>query len=995
MRKLFAICGLFVFFQLSVKAQTAAQIKRINSLQHKSISIPQDGWGGQTLMVDMDLDGVKDRLIIKSVSINASYFLHFDSLSSYRSSLNPWGKNFRDFETILNQYIVNHVDIVNQVSGYQNLKDLYNTKQYDSIEYTYPLIQLGASGKIISPSDLIIESDKAAFHHLLKRAYGNVGITYINNDDYPDLILTSGNDLGINTALVLVSVGPLKYKLGNVPMTMPPPTSMDYGIGDLDNDQLPDIITEGVITSNGGASDSTLSYYKGLDVNGNFSTVKNLYTNSAIHHIIRSSYRFNMHDFDKDRFTDYISYMSEFRDLLSYPTSTDTIYNAYLNGLNLPTNSTTNSYKNYLKTKSFLPTIVYNNGNRAFMNYVSLLPSASLVNTGIPFTGRSIMVYDYNNDGYDDLFISMQEAALNMSIKDALPLKHWAIQYYQNDGASSPTTFTNQTDNIFNAPPVFVNSKIKEITLNKLFDIDGNGSLELFINNPDFRDVLSSNLPTTDRPIYYYKLNNANKFVLDSAYKNSSITGIKIIDSLGQITQCKYENRDPSLSRGVLIDQTPYTQVDGVGTYYLCNADSLTLKNLSDTVYGLKHRVHFFDTDKLRGYTLSGKDIKIAQPGNYQINLVDEYFCGVSANNPGIKIIKIDTTNEAKKLAPFLTINGVITQGDSVVCQTGNINDGKVLIGTTAPNSYKVTWSDLNVDLNNGATLIDTNKIKISTGIPYINVAANIYDANKCYYKISKIKITNQDLNYNPIKLQVGGSKNICYTDSVLLTLKKPLSENNITFSVFKTDSILKKSLKGDSVFVKEKGTYFYKVKYPNNCYFNTDSLFINTSLTIPAIPVISRDAENNLVSSHTGDNIWYKDGVLLSETASKIKPFLTSNSPAGNYSVKASALGCISALSPAYYYLITDIINLSATEYIKLGPNPFSNQIYLDFIINGNSRMNLEVVSMTSGNKVASLRGVVAGSPIFLGNLPSGIYLLKIISPDSKISHQFKVVKM
>lgn len=990
MQKIFVLLGLLVSSQFSALAQTAAQIKRINSLQHKSVAIPQDGWDGQSYLIDMDLDGVKDRLIIKGISINSTYFIHFDSLTTYRSSLNPWNNNFRDFETLLNQYQLNHVDIVNQVAGYQNLKDLFNTKQYDSIEYTYPLIQLGATGKIISPSELIIDSDKTAFHNLLKRAYGNIGITYINNDDYPDLILASGNDIGINTVLVLVSVGPLKYKLGNVPMAMPPPTSMDYGIGDLDNDQLPDIITEGVNTGNGGASDSTLSYYKGLDANGNFSTVRNLYTDPAIHHIIRSTYRFNMHDFDKDRYTDYISYMTEFRNLISYPTSTDTIYNAYLNGLNLPNNSTTTAYQNYLKTKSFLPTIVYNNHNRAFINSVNLQPSASLANTGIPFTGRSIMVYDYNNDGYDDLFISMQEAAFNMSSKDTLPLKHWAIQYYQNDGVSSPTTFTNQTDNIFNVPPIFINSRIREITLNKLFDIDGNGSLELFINNPDFRDVLSSNLQITDRPIYYYKLNNANKFILDSGYKNSSITGIKIIDSLGQITQCKYENRDPSLSRGILIDQVPYTQVNGEGTFYLCNTDSLTMKNLSDTAYGLKHRVQFFDTDKLRGFTMSGKDIKIAEPGNYQISLIDEYFCGVSANNPGIKIIKIDTTNEAKKLSPFLTINGAIMQADTLVCQTGNINDGKVLIGTTAPNSYKVTWADLNVDINNGATLVDTNKIKISTGMPFINVAANIYDLHKCHYKVSKIKITNQDLNYNPIKLQVNGTKTICYTDSVLLTLKKPFSENNISFSVFKTDSILKKTLKGDSVFIKDKGTYFYKVKYPNNCYFNTDSLIINTNLTIPSIPSISRDAENYLVSSHSGENIWYKNGVLTNETASKIKPAL-----AGNYTVKASNQGCISSSSSPYYYLITDILNLGATEYIKLGPNPFSNQIYLDFIINGNLKMNLEVISMTFGNKVASLRGVVAGSPIFLGNLPSGIYLLKIVSPDSKISHQFKVLKM
>lgn len=989
MCKLFSLFSLCLLLQLTTYGQTAEQIKRINNLHHKAVSIPQDGWDAQTQLIDMDLDGVKDLLMIKSVSINASYFLHFDSLSAYRTSLNPWNKNFRDFESILLQYITNHVDIVNQVAGYQNLKDLYNTKQYDSIEYTYPLIQLGTSGKIIAPGDLIIDADKAAFHNLLKRAYGNLAVTYINNDNYPDIILSSGNDLGINSVLVLVSVGPLKYKLGNVSLTMPPPTSMDYGVGDIDNDQLPDIITEGVITGNGGASDSTLSYYKGLDTNGNFSSVRNLYTNPSIHHLIRSSYRFNMHDFNKDRYSDFISYMLEFRDLQNYPVSADTVFNAYLNKLALPNNATTTAYTNYLKTKSFLPIIVYNNGNRAFMNHISLTPSASLTNTGIPFTGRSIMVYDYNNDGYDDLFISMQEAAINMSNKDVMPLKNWAIQYYENAGVSSPTSFTNKTDIIFNTPPIFINSKIREITLNKLFDMNGDGTLELFINNPDFRDVVASNLQITDKPLYFFKLNSSNKFVLDSAYKNSTLQGIKTIDYLGQVTQCKYENRDPALSRGVLIDQTPYAQTNGEGTFYLCNNDTLTFKNLSDSAYGLKHRVQFFDTDKLRGFTLSGKEVKMAQPGNYQINLIDEYFCNVGANNPGIKVIKINAANEAKKLAPNLTLNGALLKLDSLVCQPGNINDGSVLIGTNAPNTYKVAWADLNVDTTNAAKIIG-NKIQIGTGAPFINIAANVYDTNKCYYKIPKVKITNQGLNYNPIKLNIATNTTICYTDSILLTLKKPLSISNISFTIFNNDTVYKKQVKGDTVLLKDKGVYYYKIKYPNNCYYNTDSLALNITATIPNTPTIARDAENNLVSSNVGDNLWYKDGVLLQAKTTKIKP-----DSAGNYTVRATAQGCQSVLSSSYYYLITDIINLSSKEYIKLAPNPFTNKLNFDFVVKDIQKFNMDVFDITTGNKVASFMGLTSGSPVYLGNLYAGTYLIKIISVDNKINHQFKMIKL
>jgi hypothetical protein len=43
----------------------------------------------------------------------------------------------------------------------------------------------------------------------------------------------------------------------------------------------------------------------------------------------------------------------------------------------------------------------------------------------------------------------------------------------------------------------------------------------------------------------------------------------------------------------------------------------------------------------------------------------------------------------------------------------------------------------------------------------------------------------------------------------------------------------------------------------------------------------------------------------------------------------------------------------------------------------------------------VASLLGVVAGSPLFLGHLKPGMYILKISTPDLKINKQFKIVKL
>jgi hypothetical protein len=157
----------------------------------------------------------------------------------------------------------------------------------------------------------------------------------------------------------------------------------------------------------------------------------------------------------------------------------------------------------------------------------------------------------------------------------------------------------------------------------------------------------------------------------------------------------------------------------------------------------------------------------------------------------------------------------------------------------------------------------------------------------------------------------------------------------------------------------------------------------------IPTAPSLSRDTANYLLSGTSGTT-WYKDGIALSDTAQKYKP-----SASGSYTAKTTLYGCASVMSAAYYYLVTDIINLSNDEYIKLAPNPFINQLNFDFVIKGYQRLNIEVFNVTTGNKVANQPNLIAGSRITLGQLAGGTYIIRVTSNDNKIVQQFKVVKL
>ena len=171
-------------------------------------------------------------------------------------------------------------------------------------------------------------------------------------------------------------------------------------------------------------------------------------------------------------------------------------------------------------------------------------------------------------------------------------------------------------------------------------------------------------------------------------------------------------------------------------------------------------------------------------------------------------------------------------------------------------------------------------------------------------------------------------------------------------------------------------------------CVISSDTVQIK-KYGIPSAPSITRDTANFLLSGAMGTT-WYKDGSAITDTTQKYKP-----TAAGSYTAKTTTNGCTSVMSSAYYYLVTDIINLSKDEFIKLAPNPFINQLNFDFNVKGYQKLNIEVYDVATGSKVASQPNLTAGSRITLGQLSAGSYVIKVTSTDNKISYQFKMVKL
>jgi outer membrane protein assembly factor BamB len=310
---------------------------------------------------------------------------------------------------------------------------------------------------------------------------------------------------------------------------------------------------------------------------------------------------------------------------------------------------------------------------------------------------------------------------------------------------------------------------------------------------------------------------------------------------------------------------------------------------------------------------------------------------------------------------PIINLPDCSNKADSILVTTNNLTNKIWIINDSAYTK-----------------LLDT-VIKVKSNDNVKLRATNIYG---CVVNSSNTGIIVGSSITVPTIISSTSKNSFCEGDS--LKLSSTVSANSYTWS--NTTNVLSKV---NSLNVKQAGTYTLAVSNIYGC-ISPAAKFDVVVTKIPSTPSLSRDANGNLVSSSIYNTIWYKDAQLISDTTKTIKP----TSP-GNYSTKANNNGCLSALSNNYYFLTTDIININNREYIKVNPNPIVNLVNFDFVVKGYQYFNLDIFSLSSGNKISSKQNIYSGDQISCESLPGGVYLFRLTSSDNKLSYQFKMVKL
>ncbi len=384
-----------------------------------------------------------------------------------------------------------------------------------------------------------------------------------------------------------------------------------------------------------------------------------------------------------------------------------------------------------------------------------------------------------------------------------------------------------------------------------------------------------------------------------------------------------------------------YQYVSGAG------GENNGLFDLANTVLINKRRLDNADTIKLR------------------VSVTDQYGLSVE------RLIKLINSDCAK--VPTLVIKANATACLPLVV---NLTDTAVTTGSAALLKYSY-FSDINATLK----VADPTKVA-TTGVYYIKAT----DTLGC----SIAKPISVSVSSQPAVPTIAAASicqnstavNIAYT-APSAAVKLVWYGNNATGG---TPSTVTPSFNTSAA-----GTLSYYVGQADTvagCYSDRVKLDIIVKPN-PAIPTISRDTAGYLKSSVLTGFKWYKDATAVDSTNVQIKP-----TTPGSYTLKATENGCTTT-SAAYYYLVTDIINLSANEYIKLAPNPFVNFLNFDFVVEGYQKLNIEVFEVSTGIKVASRQGLFAGTKLSFSELSSGIYIFKVSSNDNKLSYKFKMVKL
>ena len=416
--------------------------------------------------------------------------------------------------------------------------------------------------------------------------------------------------------------------------------------------------------------------------------------------------------------------------------------------------------------------------------------------------------------------------------------------------------------------------------------------------------------------------------------------------------------------------------------------------NTSAVISGDRKLIFTSQTGTLYGFDISKSDVQTTPKWKMSFGDIITKSPAIDANS------NIYVGTDAGRLIKFqlnadgtVTVKWNVTLNSSIQTSPVIDADGNIYVGTEKGDFYKI-------DRLNGTTIWSYNVGAAIHSTPNISEYGTIYVSNMnglvTAMNTNKLVLwTYQDI--------AAISANSLYINNMLYIASEkgtftgiydnPNSVNvNTSFASSDKSSITSFGSSSPKSNITSNGLPTIVARPPVWGTFQGDYRRTgNLSLVCPSSLAITKDVNGSLISNTPNYIQWYKDGsAILNAEDVSYKPTI-----AGSYSIKNNQAGCNVISSNSYYYIVTDVININNEEFIKVNPNPILNFANFEFKVKGYQFFNLEIFSLSTGNKIASKQNIRSGDQISLSTLSAGVYMFRLSSSDNKLNYQFKMVKL
>ena len=338
----------------------------------------------------------------------------------------------------------------------------------------------------------------------------------------------------------------------------------------------------------------------------------------------------------------------------------------------------------------------------------------------------------------------------------------------------------------------------------------------------------------------------------------------------------------------------------------------------------------------------------------------------------GIYSVKIMENGNISASAPYIVIvKPMAPQPVLTVTGTGNLCLGTAtLLHSSAQTGIKWYKDDIHL------TGITDSVYRVSTAGKY-KVIAN---SNGCQSSFSN-EIT---IAIHPITTPIitTSSNTICEGDSVILNATTVAGHSYQW-------NINGEQLPGATLSrLASKNAGSFSITESNNGCSATSNPITITRSPSPPKPIITLSG-TNLNSSSQNGNQWFRDGVAINGATSQVYNATST----GNYSVQVTQNGCKSTMSDLYAVVVTGVVYIDNTHFIKLSPNPVKDEMILDFKLDGIYQLNIDLLDL-HGRVVKRWQDQQKGSRLYIANYAKSVYIARVYSANGKVIAVLKLIR-